>query len=58
MMKIPFWHLQWDSTLEHIISPMLDEEVCHGNVEIQAVATKSKGSGINGEVRVKKEEML
>ena len=43
-------------TLEHVISHMLNEEVRRDNVDIQGVATKSKGGGMNGEVRVKKEE--
>ena len=42
-------------TLKHVISCMLNEEVCCDDVEIQGVATKSKG-GMNGKVRVKKEE--
>jgi hypothetical protein len=46
-------------TLDYIISHMLNEEVCHNNVEIQGVAVKAKGGGMasdKGEVRVKKEE--
>jgi gag-polypeptide of LTR copia-type len=43
-------------TLEHVISHMLNEEVCHDNVEIQGVAVKGKGGGMHGKVRAKKEE--
>jgi hypothetical protein len=43
-------------TLKHVISYMLNEEVHCDNVEIQEVATKGKGGGMKGEVRVKKEE--
>ena len=37
-------------TLEHVISRMLNEEVRRDNVEIQGVAIKGKGGGMNGEV--------
>jgi hypothetical protein len=43
-------------TLEHVISCMLNKKVRCDSVEIQGVAIKGKGGGMNGEVRVKKEE--
>jgi hypothetical protein len=44
-------------TLKHVISRMLNEEVCRDNVEIQGVGVKGRGvNGEKGEVRVKKEE--